>query len=155
MTTTLIARNKNWHATLFVVCQFLQWLNHEGFLIKFHTFEAAKPEILSQKSCFETVCLWTRYYYLVTNYRTGSISYSWWWSQEANITRMYVYVPVLKKLILVSVAWVISQYFYPSLDGMLDLHKGTPPPPHPLLNIKFAGTHVFIHVGGERHCESN
>ena len=68
---------------------------------------------------------------------------------------MYVYVPVLKKLILVSVAWVISQYFYPSLDGMLDLHKGNPPPPHPLLNIKFAGTHVFIHVGGERHCESN
>ena len=69
---------------------------------------------------------------------------------------MYVYVPVLKKLILVSVAWVISQYFYPSLDGMLDLHKGTatPPPPSPL-NIKFAGTHVFIHVGGERHCESN
>ena len=41
---------------------------------------------------------------------------------------MYVNVPVLKKLILVSVAWVISQYFYPSLDGMLDLHKGTPPP---------------------------
>ena len=66
---------------------------------------------------------------------------------------MYVYVPVLKKLILVSVAWVISQYFYPSLDEMLDLHKGTPP--HPLLNIKFAGTHVFIHVGGERHGESN
>ena len=67
---------------------------------------------------------------------------------------MYVYVPVLKKLILVSVAWVISQYFYPSLDEMLDLQKGTPPPP-PLLNIKFAGTHVFIHMGGERHCESN
>ena len=29
---------------------------------------------------------------------------------------MYVYVPVLKKLILISVAWEISQYFYPSLD---------------------------------------
>ena len=39
---------------------------------------------------------------------------------------MYVYVPVLKKLILVSVAGETSQYFYSSLDGMLGLHKGTP-----------------------------
>ena len=48
--------------------------------------------------------------------------------QETNITRMYVYAPVLKKLILVSVAWVTSQYFYSSLDGMLDLRNVTPPP---------------------------
>ena len=52
----------------------------------------------------------------------------------ANITRMYVYVPVLKKLILVSVAWVTSQYFYSSLDGMLDFHKVTPS--HPTLNLQ-------------------
>ena len=46
----------------------------------------------------------------------------------ANIMRMYVYVPVLKKLILVSVAWVTSQYFYSPIDGMLDLHKINPSP---------------------------
>ena len=62
---------------------------------------------------------------------------------------MYVYVPVLKKLILVSVAGETSQYFYSSLDGMLGLHKGTPLHPPPPPNIKFAGTHTFIHLGGE------
>ena len=44
----------------------------------------------------------------------------------------YVYVPVLKELILVSVALrsdKLSQCFYSCLDGMLSLCKVTPPPP--------------------------
>ena len=57
---------------------------------------------------------------------------------------MYVYVPVLKKLILVSVAWVTSQYFYSSIDGMLDLHKVTLPPP---LNVQVP-MHLYTWVEG-------
>ena len=44
-----------------------------------------------------------------------------------------------------------SVFLLSSLDGMLDLRKVTPPTP----NTKFSGTHAFIHLGGERHCESN
>ena len=59
----------------------------------------------------------------------------------------YVYVPVLKELILVSVALrsdKLSQCFYSCLDGMLSLRKVTPSPPPP--NIKFAATHLYTWV---------
>ena len=51
---------------------------------------------------------------------------------ELMISKHYenVHVPVLK-----SVAWVTSQYFYSSLEGMLDLHEVTPPFP-PTLNVQ-------------------